>query len=299
MMDSLRPLLTKTRSQKRMLYKDDATMSSSAKTWGHHSGHSSSRSLLSSSSARSLMSSLSDLDEDVCLSKLNSFCSDENQVSSALIFRFAIFHNFDCEDAMEAIEKSADNKYLHLRMQGDLAEQFESRLLFPLSRRLKTKQHNSRVIYVRPARYQHSPENNEDLMVESLCYVLNDCSRTEAACRDGVAVVINMKGWSTENFSQDEWSRFMKTLQGELVPTKVKMVLIAEAPKDFVAIWNVLRKSLLTRFSKNVHMIKEKNLGGFFMEGYEEYMPSSLCGTWLDANEICEDYIDLREYRDK
>ncbi|KAL3936748.1 MAG: hypothetical protein SGBAC_008000 [Bacillariaceae sp.] len=290
MMDSLRPLLPKTRSQKCMFYKVSSTMSSSSLSM-----QSSSRSLMSSS--RSLMSGMG-WDEDDCLSKLDSFCTEDKlQVTSQLILRYAIFHNFDYDDAKAAVEKCAFNKYLNLRMHGDLAEQFASNLLFPLSN-LTLKLNKSQVIYVRPSQYQPSPEN-EDLMIKSLCYVLNDCTRSEAECHNGVAMVINMNEWSTENFSSDVWKRFMSVLQGELVPTKVKMVVIVDAPKEFVAIWNVLKKSLQTKFSKKVRLIKEAKLGTYLMDGYQKYLPSDFCGTWRDANELCEDYVDQKAYNDQ
>ena len=289
---ALRPLLPKTRSQRlrsqtMMLYKQDPTLSSSA------------FSLLSSSS-RSLMSDIGDWeDEGLCLSKLDSFCSENNyHVSSQLMFRFALFHDFDYEDAKIAIVTSANNnKYLQLRMREDLAEQFASSLLFALPK-VRTRKYNSRVIYMRPSQYQHSPEN-EDLMIESLCYILNDCSKSEAECRDGVSVVINMNEWSTENFGADVWNRFMQALRGELVPTKVKLVLITDAPKEFVPMWKILKKSLPYTFYKRVHLIKEAKLGGFLMEGYEEYMPSDFCGTWRDAKELCEDYVDQKAYNER
>ncbi|CAJ1950126.1 unnamed protein product [Cylindrotheca closterium] len=269
-----------------MLFKQDSTLSSSA------------FSLLSSSS-RSLMSDMGNWeDEDTCLDKLKAFCSENRyHISSELIFRIAIFHDFDCEDAKASIEKSADNKYLHLRMHEELAEQFASSLLLALPK-LRTRKHNSRVIYMRPSQYQPSPEN-EELMIKSICYTLNDCSKSEADCRDGVAMVINMNGWSTENFGPGVWNRFLQALQGKFVPTKVKAVLITDAPKDFVTVWRVLKKSLPFSFSRIVYLIKEAKLGGYLTEGYEEYMPSDFCGTWRDAKELCEDYVDQKAYNEQ
>lgn len=245
-------------------------------------------------------SMMNDWGEDVCLSQLETLCSDNDyQVSSDMMFRFACFHNFSYECAKSAIETSADNKYLNIRMSQDLAAQFESRLLFPLPK-LTLKRDNSHVIYIHPSRYQKHSAKNEDMMVKSLCYVLNDFSKSEAECRDGVAVVINMNGWSTESsFNKDVWFRVMRVLQGELVPTKVKTVLIVDAPKEFVGMWNSGKRSLLTSFSKNVHLIKESKLGAFLMEDYEEQMPCDFVGTWRCPNEIVEDYVDLKSYHDQ
>ena len=291
------------------LFKDDATASPSSSSTlftGAMPTQGSSRSLMmtvaKSVSARSLMSSVSSIDsvdEELCLNELESFCTIDNNydISHDEIFRFAHFHNFDHFNAKSAIEERVINKYLDIRMDSDLAEQFESKLIFPLPE-LALKHEKSRVLYMRPSRYQDS-SRNEEKMVESLCYVLNDCSRTEADCRDGVAMVIDMNGWTEENFNQDLWARVMRVLQGDLVPTKVKTVLIVNAPKEFLVIWNSIRKSLQTSFSKNVIMIKESKLAAFFREGYEEHMPSDFIGTWRSSSEIVEDYVDFKTYHDK
>jgi hypothetical protein len=252
------------------------------------------------------MFSASEWDESHCLSQLASFLEESgHKVPSLVIFRFASFYNFDTERAKAAILASAadDTEYIRLRMEGALVQQFERKVLFPLSG-VTTKKGKSSVIYMRPSRHQQSVRSEEELLIENLLYVLNDCSRTEQECRKGVSLLVNMKDWNTSNFNQQTWARFMKTLQGEYVPTKVRKILFAGASRAFVNMWRLeILPEMCVDLIKGTHFIKQEKVRDFLSDGFEDNMPEEFHDggrCWgRDIDELVEDYIDLKLYNDQ
>lgn len=237
--------------------------------------------------------------EEVCVEGLKDFCRTSGiDLSDELIFRYACFDSFNFEHAKEAIAENRDNEFLKLKMKSSLKGQFNTKALFPLPG-LKTKECDSEVLYLRPSRY-FPEEVDATTVIESLCYVLNDMSDTEEKCRNGVALISNMKGFAIENFNEDHWFQFMMTLQGNLVPTRVNLVLIVNAPSWFQQnVWKKMKPALSSSFSKNVHMIKSDKLSDYLMDGYREYLPTELPHGYRDTREIVEDYIDLKAFQDK
>eukprot|EP00980_Cylindrotheca_fusiformis_P011556 scaffold2737_cov99-Cylindrotheca_fusiformis.AAC.2 len=221
------------------------------------------------------------------------------EVSPETIFRYACFHSFDMSKATDAIETSYDCPYLHLRMQGRLEQQFQSKIIFPLPD-LTTKEGKSSVIYMRPSRFVPARMETERL-IESLCYVFNDMSDTREKCQNGVTVIANMKGWKIENFSKDSWSLLMQALQGDMVPTRVDMFLIVDPPAWFQKnIWNTsLRQMVSSSFAKSVHIIREEHLSDFLKPGFEQFLPEDLSSGWKRTTELLDDYIDKKRYEDK
>lgn len=183
-------------------------------------------------------------------------------------------------------------------MSSRLEQKFASRTVFPLPG-LKAKNNKTNVVYMRPSRY--FPESNDtNIIIDSLCYVLNDLSATEENCRNGVAVVANMKGWTIENFSLDYWALLMQTLQGQMVPTKIELFLIVNPPSWFGNIWKIMKPMLTYAFSKNVHIInQEDRLSDYLKKGYEKYMPDEICQEGRITEELVEDYVDKKSYEDR
>ena len=181
-------------------------------------------------------------------------------------------------------------------MTDELLEQFHTATLFPLPE-VKTKGNDCNVLYMRPSRYFPSTETR--LIIDNLCYALNDMSKTKADCRRGVAFIANMRGWTKKNFSQDYCFQFMQALQGRMVPTKVKLFLIVNPPKFFGSIWKIMKPMLSKSFAKKVHIIEEERLGEFLVDGYQEYLPDEFSCGMRDAYEICEDFIDLKRYEEE
>jgi len=213
------------------------------------------------------------------------------------MFRIAHFHDFDFERSKHTIKTSADNKYLNLRMEGDLAKHFAKGIIFPLP--YAKAQDGSNVVYLRPSRYSGKKKKNSQLMVESLCYVLNDLSRTQSQCRDGITIVVHMKKWARDNFDQEMWVKMIRILQGDLVPTTVKQVLIVDGPPEFKNVWDLLEQLMSLSFYKKVHIIKQRKLDIFLNDGYHEYLTSDFKRGWLNEDEVIEDYIDQKIYDDQ
>ena len=229
-----------------------------------------------------------------CLKEISDFFRNFGvRLPRRKLFRYACYYNFDAEEAIEAIREDNYNRYLRLRMR-DLEEQFEINALFPLPQ-LKSRNKQSEVIYMRPSRFQTKGEGCERV-IESLCYVLNDLSRTEQQCRNGVTVIADMRDITRDNFQKEDCQRLVEALQGELVPTRVEAFLIVSPPEWFQnKTWKWMKSTMSKEFSKKVHWIKqEERLSEFLMDDYRMYLPDDFCQGLAKASEISEDYVDLK-----
>jgi len=237
-----------------------------------------------------------------CMAGLRQFCAKEGiEMTEQRLFRFACFYRFNLEKAKEGIFESRDNAFLDLEMRSDLMRQFVTKMLFPLTG-LRTKKHNSQVIYGRPSRSssEDADKDNMTKVLENLCYVMNDFSQTEQQCRDGVALVVNLKGFKIDHFDELEWKQFITALQGALVPTKVTSVLFVNPPSWFQKdVWKKLKSSMPYRVRRTVHVIASDKLGDYLMEDYRAYLPSDLSHGYRDTEEIIEDYIDLKSFEER
>lgn len=238
--------------------------------------------------------------EKETMAGLRQYCAEEGiQMSEQRLFRFANFYNFNLEKAKDAVDENRDNAFLDLEMHGELRDQFVNKMLFPLPG-LRTKKYKSQVIYGRPSRGKPDEDNMTNIL-QALCYVMNDYSQTEQQCRDGVALVTNLEGFTMEHFDPVEWHQFLLALQGTLVPTKVTSILIVNAPSWFQAnIWKKMKSSMPLRFRRNVHIISSMDkLGDYLMEDYRAYLPHELDHGYRSASEVIEDYIDLKAFEDQ
>merc|ERR1712176_1578926 len=123
----------------------------------------------------------------------------------------------------------------------------------------------------------------------------------EQQCRDGVALVSNMKGLTHDHGDELEWHQFLLALQGLLVPTKVTEILVVNAPSWFQKdIWKKMKSSMPYKFRRNVHIVPSPDkLGDYLMENYRAYLPKELDHGYRSASELIEDYIDLKSFQDK
>jgi hypothetical protein len=216
------------------------------------------------------------------------------RLSRDQVFRYANFHNFRAEEAIDSIREDNHNPYLHLKME-DLEEQFlEFNALFPIPD-LKSRRH-SEVVYMRPSRYFNTSNKSCDKFVETLCYVLNDLSKTEEQCRRGVTVIADMQGLRQENFTKDQYKKIIRALQGDMVPTRVVDFLIVSPPLWFGKTLKHMKSKMTKDFRGKVHVIKEEErLSHFFMRDFKIYLPEDfVCRGLAVASEIAEDYVDLK-----
>ena len=135
-----------------------------------------------------------DWSEVECMFRLKEFCKHHNIVlPQNVVFMFACFHNFDFDTSRNAIKRNHNNRLLHLKMEGSLLEQLQATILFPLAG-LLSKDKKSQVLYFRQSRFMPSNERNQ-MLLENFCYCLKDMSRTEDQCRNGLIMVVNVKGF--------------------------------------------------------------------------------------------------------
>ncbi|CAJ1919912.1 unnamed protein product [Cylindrotheca closterium] len=235
-------------------------------------------------------------ERELCHAQVREFCRKEGiTLSRQQMIRFEHFHSFNAIATREAIKNKHDDAYLKLRMEGDLVSQFKKKMLFPLE--LRTKKEKAQVLYIRPSRYIPSPTGS-DAFIENFCYVMNDMSQTEEQCQKGLAIIVNLIGYSSKNIHRENSKRVLQLLQGEMVPTKVALVLFVDAPKVFRQFWQMLKPLVSDALSKKVHFITSDTIGKYFDEGYQAHLPRDMASGWASSSELVEDYIDLKLFED-
>mmetsp|Transcript_40380 Transcript_40380/g.97491 ORF Transcript_40380/g.97491 Transcript_40380/m.97491 type:complete len:287 (-) Transcript_40380:150-1010(-) len=229
-----------------------------------------------------------------CLSRLKEICQEKQlDASNQLICRFAIFHGFNVKRASRAIAKNHDHPYLNLRLEEELAQYIKTtKTLFPLPG-LKSAM-GSDVIYWHPSSYLPSASSNR-LLVESMCYLLNDMNQTIDQCRNGILMIVNMDGYKMKNFHRDTQMRLTKVTEGQVVPTSIVQILIVNPPTFFETIWKVVRPAFSSLFSKRIHFIKSNKLGNYLMEGYEADLPDDFVATGRNAGELVERWLAMKK----
>lgn len=230
-------------------------------------------------------------EEIECLNHLRAFCLEKNlQVSKQTIYRFAIFHGFNVTRASRAIAKKHDHPYLNSRLEEELAEFIKTkRVIFPLPG-LKSAI-GSDVFYMHPSRYPPSASSNR-LLVENMCYVLNNINQSVDQCRNGVVMIVNMEGYSMKNWHSETQVRLTQILEGHVIPASIVQILLVNPPPFFTKVWEVVWRTLPTWSSKKIYLINERNqLGNYLMEGYEDYLPDDLVGMRRNALELVERWL--------
>lgn len=118
-----------------------------------------------------------------------------------------------------------------------------------------------------------------DAVIANLIYCINIMARDPINVRSGIGFIANMKGWQMSNFAVDYCRRFMKVLQGNVVPVKVTSFLIVNPPKWFGTIWKFMKTVLSKEFQAKVAMIEEKDLPLYLEKGFEKHLPDEFsCG---------------------
>lgn len=233
-----------------------------------------------------------------CCAEILSFCQQNDiPAHGELIFRFACFHSFDTEAACKAIAKQHHSRYLHLRIDPILIRQLQSGIIFPIPS-LKTRNENAAVLYVRPCLYQPSTENSLNF-IDAMCYVLNDMSKTREQCENGVAVIMNMSGYSKANFHRENSKRVLSVFQGRKVPTKIPLILMVDPSKIAFQVWKIVRPMAPASLAKKMHFITNDKLGRYFGKDYQFHLPEELASGCVSSAEITEDYIDLKLVSDQ
>ncbi|CAJ1967841.1 unnamed protein product [Cylindrotheca closterium] len=233
-----------------------------------------------------------------CIEQLSAACFSENRhVSNELIIRYAVYHNFNYGKAKDAIDKGYTYSYLYLELEGELLRYvMNSMVCFPLSG-LKSRKTGSEVFYFHPSRYIPTSRNNH-LLLDNMCYVLNDMSRTIDQCRNGVVMIVNMEGYSMKNFHNDTQMKMTRITEGHVVPTRIVDILIVNPPKFFKRLWKVVKPAFSKTYKKRIHIISNDKLGNYLMDGFEEYLPDEFMG-WRSTQEMAIDYCDLKQYEER
>mmetsp|Transcript_24922 Transcript_24922/g.61297 ORF Transcript_24922/g.61297 Transcript_24922/m.61297 type:complete len:307 (-) Transcript_24922:1722-2642(-) len=233
-----------------------------------------------------------------CLEKLSAFCAHANRhVSNHLIIRYAIYHNFNYDKAIDAITKGYNYSYLYLEMEGELMRFFiQSMVFFPLPG-LKSRKTGSEVFYFRPSRYFPTSRNNH-LLLDNICYVLNDMSKSIDQCRNGVVMLVNMDGYSMKNFHNDTQMKMTRITEGQVIPTRIVDILIVNPPKFFKRLWKVVKPAFSSTYKRRIHIIKNEKLGNYLVDDYQEYLPDEFMG-WRSTQEMAIDYCDKKRYEER
>jgi len=227
-------------------------------------------------------------EEVECLNCLRGFCEKKNlNVSYQIIYRFAIFHGFNVRRASNAIAEKHDHPLLHLRMEEDLSRFMKQvMMIFPLPG-LKSAT-GSNVLYFRPSRFFPSRERNR-LLIENMCYVLNDMSQSIEDCQNGILMIVNTAGYTLKNFHKDCQVKLAKIMEGHVIPTHL-VIVIVNPPSVLEAVL----PAMTLFFSKRMKIIKSAKIGSYLMEGYEPYLPDEFLSGGKNTAALVEDYVNAK-----
>ena len=163
---------------------------------------------------------------------------------------------------------------------------------------LFSKDKKSQVLYFRQSRFMPSTERNQ-LLLENFCYCLKDLSGTEDQCRNGIVMVVNVKGFiDRRNLDQESIALFVHAVQGQLMPVKMRLVLIVGATARFGNSWKEIKALLTSAQEEKFRFVHPNKLGDYLMDGYEQYLPDEIGGC-RDCMEISEDYVDLKLHQER
>lgn len=213
--------------------------------------------------------------------------------SDDMYLRLARFCNFDSDEALRYMEE-IEPRYVSLKCDKQLEVQLRTQTLFPTPG-LQTNS-GLDVFYMRPNRYVPK-QTNVSVIIDNLVYVMETMhEHNEKCCTDGIAFMANMAGWTRENFCVKYCFEFMKALQGQTLPVRVKLFLIVDPPSWFGVIWNVMLQMLSMGFAKRVRIVSSGNLDKYLQPGYREYLPDDMINIGKsNTEEMVSDFIAYRK----
>lgn len=150
------------------------------------------------------------------------------------------------------------------------------------------------VFYMRPSRYfpRKAPTDN---MIDLVVYVMNCMLEKEHGSVHGLGLVANMAGWKMENFSVSYWHKFLMTLQGHRVPTRISAFLIIDPPSWFGSIWTIMKPMMSDDFREKVVVVSSDELENYLMVGYRDFLPDDMEGGRLSTDTLVKTFTAERK----
>ena len=133
----------------------------------------------------------------------------------------------------------------------------------------------NKVFYFRPSRF-FPREMAASTIIDNLAYIMHCMMENDQSLRDGIGLVANMTHWKMVNFNISYWHKFMMTLQGRRVPTRIQMFLIVNPPSWFGSIWAIMRPMMSDNFRRKVRIIGPQDLKTYLAPGFESFLPDDM-----------------------
>ena len=147
---------------------------------------------------------------------------------------------------------------------------------------------------MRPARYFPGVMEVDDI-INNLAYCMQTMYESQDNCKNGIAFLADMSGWTTINFTVDYCLKFMSTLQGRNLPVDVKSFMIVDPPNWFGKIWKMMKTMLSPNFQMKVHMISSNDLHMYLQDDYSRYLPDEMDQGKGPTDNIVSEYIVQRK----
>jgi len=132
-------------------------------------------------------------------------------------------------------------------------------------------------------------------MIDLVVYVMNCMLEKEHGSVHGLGLVANMSGWKMENFSVSYWHKFLITLQGHRVPTRISAFLIVDPPIWFGSIWSIMKPMMSDDFAEKIAVVSSEELGNYLMDGWRIHLPDDMEGGLLNTNTLIKSFIAERK----
>lgn len=132
-------------------------------------------------------------------------------------------------------------------------------------------------------------------MIDLVVYVMNCMLEKEHGSVHGLVLVANMADWTMENFSVSYWHKFLMTLQGHRIPTRIGAFFIVDPPSWFPSIYNIMKPMMSDDFQDKVAVVSSEELGKYLAHGYRDHLPDDVDGGQVDTNTLVKAFVAERK----
>lgn len=212
------------------------------------------------------------------------------------VLRVIMYHKCNVDKSLRLL-KHMNVNYWNISVE-QLEAQLSTHTLFPLPRKLKSKDSTIKAFfYMKPSRFVPS-ETPTSAIIANLVYVMDSLDHFcgPNASNNTIGFIANMNDWTMKNFSLDYCMQFMEALQGKRGPIQVGMFLIVNPPSWFDKVWQTMKPMLSTKFRTKVHMIPENKLDAYLASGYEKFLPQEFSHGQLEVASHVDDFIKYRGF---
>eukprot|EP00475_Leptophrys_vorax_P005370 TRINITY_DN1324_c0_g2_i2.p1 TRINITY_DN1324_c0_g2~~TRINITY_DN1324_c0_g2_i2.p1 ORF type:complete len:295 (-),score=58.43 TRINITY_DN1324_c0_g2_i2:63-947(-) len=208
-------------------------------------------------------------------------------------------YKFNVDSAYKVLQKyekwSVSWGGLHLLKISDVRAQLEKHQTILLPDSCRTRE-GHQIVYVRISR--HVPKEDPiKPLIKSLAYVLDQATRREKSCTEGVVFLQDFSDVGWKHFSLSDLRAIGSTLQGTF-PIRLRQIVAVNVPSIFSVAFSLARPLMTEDFQSKIHVLSNVDdlvdlMAGDSYAARLACLPSDLGGE-LDVDDVAEEFIRYR-----